>query len=633
MDEVRLGSSILQPRRQLLVGGERSPLGKRALDILSVLAEARGEIVTKDELLEAVWPGVTVEENALQVHIVALRKALGPEADRLRTIRGVGYQLKVDRTSGVFAGEAKAPPWRTHHSLLPQVPALTAAVVWAKARAHRWALAVAALLLLLAGGWAMFGDELGLRPQQRIPVVVRELTATTNGDRAEAALASGITDELIIRLQRIADLRVATRGPDGAVPGDAFGKAHVVDGSIRRTGDQVRVTARLSSASGEVLWSQTFDRPLTDLLNVQEAIAAAIADALSVSLDVGTNATEYGGTDNPEAFAAFLQARATALDVDQDVPTRYLERALALDPNYVRALNSLSFSYGIRASRAQSGGEALSWLSKMDESTSRAVRVNPDLSYSRIARAIYFSFRGDWRSAAREEQRVAELDDGTDPELRAGRAGGLAQLGRMREAFALFDSAEIIDPITRTDPSRIIALANAGKYREAIDLFNRLEATNSGGPGFEWWVYQSYLALGDEAEARRFAEKHLPYLADDLRAFDAVEASLPTMSRAELRRWVTEQYGDGGNVGVSGAAVFASYRGHPKLAVELLRLASERIGAIWYITLWTPLMANTRKTDEFEQLVTDRGLVEVWRETGKWPDACRPVSQAEISCS
>ena len=79
----------------MIADGERVPLGRRALDIVSVLAEAGGAIVTKDELFAAVWPGVVVEENALQVHIVALRKALGPDADRLKTIRGVGYQLDI----------------------------------------------------------------------------------------------------------------------------------------------------------------------------------------------------------------------------------------------------------------------------------------------------------------------------------------------------------------------------------------------------------------------------------------------------------------------------------------------------------------------------------------------------------
>ena len=90
MTEVRIGNFVLHPHRQLLAGDERVQLGKRALDILSVLAEAEGRIVTKDELLETVWPGIVVEENALQVHVVALRKALGPQAHGLAPNRGSG---------------------------------------------------------------------------------------------------------------------------------------------------------------------------------------------------------------------------------------------------------------------------------------------------------------------------------------------------------------------------------------------------------------------------------------------------------------------------------------------------------------------------------------------------------------
>lgn len=110
MNEVRLGSRTLQPGRQLLADGQREPLGKRALDILSVLAEANGAIVTKDELLAAVWPGAIVEENALQVHIVALRKALGPDAGRLTTIRGVGYRLDTGLQEGGQPAKAVAEP-------------------------------------------------------------------------------------------------------------------------------------------------------------------------------------------------------------------------------------------------------------------------------------------------------------------------------------------------------------------------------------------------------------------------------------------------------------------------------------------------------------------------------------------
>ncbi len=316
MDDIRLGSRTLQPRRQLLVNGRREPIGKRALDILSVLAEAGGRIVTKDELLERVWPGVVVEENALQVHVVALRKALGPEADRLKTIRGVGYQLDVDgreeaSSTGREVGETETGGERdlsqldNSRSLRTSSghPSVSVQSAGRAAVLRRWRLPliIAGMLGLFALAWAALGSGIWPSQHDRIPVVVRTLTASTSGDRTETALASGVTDELILRLRRLPGLRVATAGPDGVVDSEAFRNAYIVDGNIRTSGDRMKVTARLFSHTGEILWSQTFDRGLADLFDVQEEIAASIANALSVSFDVGANSADYGGSDDPEA--------------------------------------------------------------------------------------------------------------------------------------------------------------------------------------------------------------------------------------------------------------------------------------------------------------------------------------------
>jgi DNA-binding winged helix-turn-helix (wHTH) protein/Flp pilus assembly protein TadD len=132
--EIQLGTLKLQPHRQLLADGKPVPIGRKALEILSVLAEAGGGLVTKDELLEAVWPDLTIEENALQVHVAALRKVLGPEAHRLTTVRGIGYrlellsrahegpQVRADRQedSGKLpdsAGGSSSKPWLTRRNL------------------------------------------------------------------------------------------------------------------------------------------------------------------------------------------------------------------------------------------------------------------------------------------------------------------------------------------------------------------------------------------------------------------------------------------------------------------------------------------------------------------------------------
>lgn len=621
MDEVRLGTRILHPRRQLLAGGERVPLGKRALDILSVLAEAKGHIVTKDELLEAVWPDIVVEENALQVHVTSLRKALGPEGGRLKTIRGVGYQLTID-------GETAGPHAATPRVSGPRVP-------WRKLRRFRPALIAAALLAGLLGVWWFAGPQLGLRPHDRIAVVVRALTATTNGDPTEAALARGVTDELIIRLRRIPDLRVAMADPDGSGAGEAFRSAYVVDGGIRRSGDRLRVTARLSSAAGEVLWSQTFDRPLADLLDVQETIAAAIAEALSVSFDVGVNATDYGGTDNPEAYAAYLQYLAHILDPDQRVPQRYLERALALDPNYIKALNQLAVSYGLQANSAPTRREALALMDRFDEITAQAVATNPDLWIGHVARGYYYSNRRDFAAADRSFRRAAELDDGLDPELRAQLAAWALNMGRTEQAAAISASITLIDPARRHD-GNIWLLYQQGRLREAIADYERQAARDPSVREVpSLFVFWSYVLLGREGDAIAYFERAAPGFGEGYTAQKAEVQKLAAIrSLAELRAWAVGRFGEGGLGNLTLMALVASHEGHPKLAIDLIRLALERpAGAFPVTVLWTPPMAPTRKTDEFEKLVTDLGLVKLWRDGGDWPDACRPVSEREISCS
>ena len=621
------------------MGARREPLGKRALNIISVLAEAKGEIVTKDELLEAVWPGVIVEENALQVHVVALRKALGPEADRLRTIRGVGYQLHVDPdpATSAAADETAAPSQLEPTTNIVSQPAAElrqstriAGALRSWGGAHRWAFLAAGVLAMLVGAWAIFGSELGLRSSERIPVVVRGLTASGTGEQAEAALASGITDELIFRLRRIPELRIATAAPDGTVPGGAFNNAYVIDGTIHSSGDRLRVAVRLADAKGEILWSDTLDRGVSDLFDMQEDIAAAIAGALSVSFEVGANAPQYGGTDNPEAYVAYMQYWEHALDFDQAVPQRHLERAVALDPDFGKAIGGLALVYGNRIVAAGTKEQAEQLLAEMDAASARALAANPDLWFGQAARGWYFLSRRDFATAEKQMRRVAEFDPHDDPELRLHLLTYATHLGRLREAMSIRESRELIDPIYQRDPWKIFDLMMTGRYEDSIALFERLSRDEDRNvQAFAFSAYLSYLLAGREDEAEKFAEAY-PF-AGQLREIRA-NKTLPAMSRQQLRSWANAHY-QGIQVAVSGAAIIAGYEGHDRLAVDLLRIAYERPGGFVLLMIWHPALASARKTDEFEQFITDLGMVKAWRESGDWGDYCRPVSQTEISCT
>jgi DNA-binding winged helix-turn-helix (wHTH) protein/TolB-like protein len=649
LDEVRLGSRTLQPRRQLLVGTRREPLGKRALDILSVLAEAKGEIVTKDELLEAVWPGIVVEENALQVHVVALRKALGPEADRLRTIRGVGYQLDVEAGPAAPAAtaptskaetvppiadaapphnRARPPEWKPAVRAFP-APQRVGRNAWSFVRSHWLWSSLLIALVLLAGAWLLFGAQLGLRSSERIPILVQALTPSGTTNQTEAALANGLTEELILRLRRVPDLRVATAEPDGSAPSAAFANGYVVGGTISSSGDRLRVAVRLTDANGEILWSDALDRRLSDLFDMQDEIASAIAGALSVSFDVGADSTRYGGTDNPEAYAAYMQYWQHALDFDQSVPLRYLERAAALDPDFGKAIGGLTLVYGNQLVAATSREEAGRLLEEIDKVSARALSANDDLWFGHAIRAWYFHSKHDFASAEREMRRVAELDPGDSPELRAHLATYALHTGRLAKSISIRDSRDLIDPIYQSDGWKIFDRMMTGRYDEAISMYDRLSRSKDRNlQAFVFHAYFAYLLAGREHEAEQFVERAGYDFAAILGELNANRAS-PDMVPRELREWAEDGQSQ---LTINLNAVLAAHHGHEQLAVDLMRLAYERPGGFVMFFLWHPAMAEARKTDAFEQLVTDIGLVRVWRESGDWGDFCKPLAGNEISC-
>ncbi len=229
--EVRLGRLTLQPFRQLRLGGRVVPIGNKALEILSTLAAAKGELVTKCHLMNVVWSGLTVDENALQVHVVALRKALGDDAKLLVTVRGLGYRLDIGHTNDNHVTGLKL-----FHSL-----------------------AVLAFVNM-------------------------------TGNPQLDYLGEGMAEELINTLSRTSGLRVSSRTSsfafknrniDARQISEELGVAALIEGSVRIAGGRARVTAQLIDAEDGIhIWSKNFDHEFADLLTLQGDITDAIVQSL-----------------------------------------------------------------------------------------------------------------------------------------------------------------------------------------------------------------------------------------------------------------------------------------------------------------------------------------------------------------
>src|SRR6516165_10598502 len=289
-------------RRELRRGNERVQLGGRALDILCVLASAEGAVVSKDELMARVWGGVVVEENNLQVHISALRKALEDEKTGERwiiTVPGRGYLLR--RSHDLPAADSPVPA--------PSLPV---------------------------------ADEpsLAVLPFHNL-----------SGDPEQEYFADGMVEEIITALARIRWLFVAARNSSFAYKGQnvdvkrvgrELGVRYVLEGSVRRSGNRVRITAQLIDAgTGVHLWADHFDGPVEDVFDLQDKVAASVAGVIEPALQAAETARS---TDRPTtdltAYDLYLRAHAMISSSARRIAEGLglLEQAIACDPHYGPAL-------------------------------------------------------------------------------------------------------------------------------------------------------------------------------------------------------------------------------------------------------------------------------------------------------
>ncbi len=465
------------------------------------------------------------------------------------------------------------------------------------------------------------------------PVQVQVMAFQAAGtDPDETSMAHGITDELIIRLRRVPGLRVVSGL--GATPSASEPSAdHWIAGGLRMDGDSLRVSARLADEHGNVLWSNNFDRQVNDLFQVQEDIARAVANELSVSLDVGIESRDYGGTDNTEAYADFVQGRAYRYDPDRSRPTAYLERAVSLDPDYIKAWAELSYDYGVSLYSRISRADAERLMAQLDHASSRARELNPQLWIGESARAWYDIANDDLRSAAARYRHIAQLDRGDDPDLRQTQAIFAQQLGRVREAGRITRSMALIDPIYRHSTYPFLVAFYSGRYEDALKWTQEKGGGDSQAPDPQV-LYWAHLMQGEFAAARDVAAAAgLGPLYEHVPDFRFDPDYLPNLPADQLKAWADRTLGYGGRRQLIRGAMFASHFGHQDVALEYLRLAYQRPGYGGFHLLWYPGFAGLRQTSGFVDFLNERGIIDVWRESGDWGDFCKPGPQGDVSCS
>ncbi len=316
-----------------------------------------------------------------------------------------------------------------------------------------------------------------------------------SSDKEQEYFSDGMSEELLNLLSQVPDLKVIARTSSFAfkskdVPiaeiAQTLNVAHVLEGSVRKSGNTVRITAQLvRTADSTHLWSETYDRPLDNIFAVQDEIADAIVQALQIRLAGGELSHRKGGTQNLEAYQLYLRGISALTQNTQaslDAAELHLEQAIKLDPNYGLAWTQLANTVSLEADNGfvdRSKG-----YERVRDLAQRALEVSPDLAEAHaVMQYVYLAFDWDWATAETEGRRALAIDPENSQALNV--AGKLAAtLGRWDSAERQYGAALVRDPLnTYVMWNFGNTYYRAGRFADAEDIFRKLLALE---PGFAW---------------------------------------------------------------------------------------------------------------------------------------------------
>jgi TolB-like protein/DNA-binding winged helix-turn-helix (wHTH) protein/Flp pilus assembly protein TadD len=486
--------------------GLRIKVQQQPMKLLEILLEHPGEVVTREELRSRVWPKESFGDfdQALNIAIGKLRSALGDSAENPRFIETLpkrGYRFIADvsvvdadtslkkpgSADGDLPGSDRESPERkteSGHRVPDAGPTLAPLTSKRGLWPTRRILVASALLIIVSlpilAVWLF-------RSRERAPVGIRSLAVlpldNLSGDASQNYFADGMTDELITDLAQISALRVISRtsvmvykGARKPLPQIAreLNVDAVVEGTVLRSGDQVRITAQLIEASTDKhLWSHSYEGDLRDTLTLQRKVASAIADQIRINLTPQEQAAlKSVRAVNPEAYESYLRGRFFWNKRTADglkVALAYFKQAIEEDPKYAPAYSGLADTYALLGDWQYAVMTPKEAFPKAKAAAIKALELDSTLGEAHNSLAFVLDgFDWNFDSAGKEFQRAIELSPGYAT-AHHWYAWHLTLLGRYDEAIVEMRKAENLDPLSliiNADLAELLVLAHS--YDESI---------------------------------------------------------------------------------------------------------------------------------------------------------------------
>jgi TolB-like protein/DNA-binding winged helix-turn-helix (wHTH) protein/Flp pilus assembly protein TadD len=542
----RFGEFSLDAQGRVLRRGvETVPLTRKAFDALFLLVQNAGKTVTKDELMEAVWPDTYVEESNLTQTIFMVRKALDETADRryILTVQGQGYRFLIPVTEATSAAT---------ESDVPVVPSNTSnGHPIGESGMSGWRsafIALASVALVLAVGFAIWRwhaqKGLAQQPGGRIMLAVLPFQNLT-GDPAQEYISDGLTEEMLTQLGNLNPQRMGVIArtsvmhyKDAHTPLDQIGRElnvqYVLEGSVRRESERVRITAQLIQVKDQThVWARQYDRELKDLLPLEGEVAQEIAEEIQLTFDGHTRAEgKSAAPQNFEGYDLYLKGlyffnKRTPADLQQAI--QYFQQAAAKDSTSARAYAGIAKGYAILSE--YSNQPESEFLPKARAAAATALEIDPNSSEAHTAMALIVQNDAwDWQTAEKEFRRAIELNP-NDATAHHWYAEHLMWRGRFDEALEQSERAHQLDPLSliiTADNGAILYFSR--RYDAAIEKWRSVQDMD---PLF----IRAHLILGAYVEKGMFAEA----LADN-------EKIRPTIPGAAYWSWRSYIYGRAGQM-------------------------------------------------------------------------------------
>jgi len=426
-------------------GSEAIPLTSKAFAVLSVLLERPGHLVEKQTLLARVWGDTAVEEAVLSVNVAAIRRALADNGNRyIDTVPKHGYRFTAP-VEVLAAGEGAAETANP----TPETAAPTAG-----RQRGRWLRVVAAAAVVLLALLSIPATRARLFPPKLGNSIAVLPLQSLSDDPEQRHFADAMTDLLLTDLGRIPQLRVVSRqsvlqyaGSHKDLPQIAreLKVDTIVEGTVRREGRRVRITAQLIHApTDRHLWAQSYERDLGDALDMQQEVAESIAREIGVQLAPASQKREARHV-SPAAREAFLRGLSFLDAGDDGKATQEFRAAIAIDPNYGPAYTKIAGAYF--------GGGFFGFVPPkeafpaMKEAALKAIELDDtDAEAHATLASEKLHYEWDWAGAEREFRRSLELNP-SDADVRHIYAHYLLTVGRAQESLAQMDRAFETDPV------------------------------------------------------------------------------------------------------------------------------------------------------------------------------------------